>query len=341
MSDPVGFFQRVKRIIAQQLADLDTPIASSGAISATSVTDSGLTSGRVVIASTGGLLADDGDLTFSTDRLTATNLTVGTALNNTALTSGRVVIAGAAGLLADDSDLTFATATLSATNVVVATGLTNTALTSGRVVIASTAGLLADDSDLTFAGSTLTATGLAVGSGGATATGAITPNGGIVGTTLGRISNIPIGDVAYASIGTNTTPVSGTIYVAEVFLPANKTITGIGILNGATVGTDSGIAALYSSAGALLASSALAGAVTAGANAFQEFTLTAPYAAVGPAKYLIAYQVNGTTTRFRSIAVSTYLNFTISQAGVFGTLAAISPVPTATVADVGPVAYLF
>lgn len=49
----------------------------------TQLTDSGLTSGRVPIASTGGLLADDADLTFATDTLTftkgiaSTNLTIG------------------------------------------------------------------------------------------------------------------------------------------------------------------------------------------------------------------------------------------------------------------------
>jgi hypothetical protein len=42
------------------------------------LTVSGLTSGRVTFASTGGLLADDADLTFATDRLTADKLTVTT-----------------------------------------------------------------------------------------------------------------------------------------------------------------------------------------------------------------------------------------------------------------------
>lgn len=47
---------------------------------APNVTDSALTSGRVVLASTGGLLADDSDLTFSGSTLTATNVTVTTDL---------------------------------------------------------------------------------------------------------------------------------------------------------------------------------------------------------------------------------------------------------------------
>lgn len=171
-------------------------------------------------------------------------------------------------------------------------------------------------------------------------TSTITPTGGVVASTLGKIPNIPVGAVAYGSLGTSTTPVAGTIYFSEVWLPANKTLTGIGILNGGTVGTDVGLVALYSSAGALLANSALAGATTANANAFQTFDFTSTYAAVGPSRYFIAYQVNGTTTRFRSIAASTYLNFTGSTTGSFGTLTAITP-PTSTTSDVGPIGFLY
>lgn len=47
---------------------------SGGTVNATSVTDSGLTSGRIPIAGTGGLLGDDSDLTFSGATLTATNI---------------------------------------------------------------------------------------------------------------------------------------------------------------------------------------------------------------------------------------------------------------------------
>ena len=47
-----------------------------------SITDSGLTSGRVVIAGTAGLLGDDADLTFSVNTLTAHTLTVSTGALN-------------------------------------------------------------------------------------------------------------------------------------------------------------------------------------------------------------------------------------------------------------------
>ncbi len=87
-----------------------------------SITDSGLTAGRVVFAGTAGLLANDGDLTFATDTLTATTIRATTSLTtatltDSALTSGRVPFASTAGLLADDSDLTFSGDTLTATKV--------------------------------------------------------------------------------------------------------------------------------------------------------------------------------------------------------------------------------
>lgn len=166
--------------------------------------------------------------------------------------------------------------------------------------------------------------------------------GGIVATTTVRISNIPIGAVARASIGTDGASVAGTVYYSELWLPANKTITGIAPLNGTTgVGTDKVIVALYSSTGALLAHSDLDGVLASGADAFQEIPLTAPYAAVGPARYFVAMQVNGTTTPHQRIPTATYLNATGSVAGSFGTLPASITPPTTTTADVGPIAYVY
>jgi hypothetical protein len=170
--------------------------------------------------------------------------------------------------------------------------------------------------------------------------GATYPTGGIAGTSPIRITTIPIGAVALASLGTSTTPVSGTIYVCEFWLPSNKTLVGGAFLNGSAVGTNAAIVALYSAAGVLLANSALAGVVTANINTFQEIAFTAPYAAVGPAKYFLAYQTNGTTTRLRTIATATYLNTASATAGVFGTLGAITP-PTTTTADTGPIGYVY
>jgi hypothetical protein len=92
-------------------------VGSGGALTGSSVTDSGLTAGRVTFAGTGGLLSDDTDLTFATDTLTATKIVGSTSITDTGLTAARVTFAGTVGILSDDSDLTFATDTLTATKL--------------------------------------------------------------------------------------------------------------------------------------------------------------------------------------------------------------------------------
>lgn len=157
----------------------------------------------------------------------------------------------------------------------------------------------------------------------------------------GRISNIPIGAVAYNALGTSAVHVAGTTYYSEIWLPAGKTITGIGVLNGATVGTNNLAVAIHGAeGGAALATSALAGVLSAGANAFQEIALTAPFTAPCAGLYWIAVQCNGTTATTRRIAASTYLNLTKSTAGTFGTFPSLT-VPTTFTADVGPIAYVY
>lgn len=163
---------------------------------------------------------------------------------------------------------------------------------------------------------------------------------GIPTTQPTRVPNIPIGAVAYGSLGTNAVHVAGTIYVSEIFIPFKKTITGLAVLNGATVGTDNLIVALYPAAGgAVLKNSALAGTLSAGPDAFQEIPFTSTYAALG-GLYYAAVQCNGITAKTRRIAASTYLNLTKSFAGAFGTLGSLT-VPVATAADAGPIVYAY
>lgn len=166
-------------------------------------------------------------------------------------------------------------------------------------------------------------------------------NPGITATGRFRHLTVPVGGAAYGATGTNTVLVAGTIYYADVYLPHSRTLTGIGILNGATVGTDNGAVGLYNSAGVLVANSALAGALSAGADAFQERAFTAPFAAIGPGRYWIAYQQNGATAKIRTVAASTFADVMAgSQVGVFGTLAAIAPAGNFT-ADKGPIGYVY
>lgn len=111
----------------------------------TSVTDSGLTAGRVTFASTGGLLADDADMTFATDTLSVTKIIGTTSITDSGLTAGRVTLNSTGGLLSDDADLTFLSDTLTATKMSVTTSIAiagGTPITSqigtGGVVVMAT-----------------------------------------------------------------------------------------------------------------------------------------------------------------------------------------------------------
>lgn len=169
------------------------------------------------------------------------------------------------------------------------------------------------------------------------------PQGGItVPTTPQGPRILPNGTIlAFASLGTDTTPVSGTLYRSEIFVPHLATWTGIGVLNGSVAATDNALVALYDSAGVLVANSALAGTVASGVNAFQQRAFTAAVTLL-PGRYFIAVQMNGTTTRFRTWAAANGGNqMTASSTGTFGTLPASFTAPTTFTADVGPIGHLY
>lgn len=161
-----------------------------------------------------------------------------------------------------------------------------------------------------------------------------------ISTGRSKFTTCHIGSVAYASHGTNTTLVAGTHYRAEVFVPFAVQVTGAGVLNGATVGTDKGIVAIYDTRGNLVANSALAGSTTSGANAFQERAFAAA-PKLQPGRYFLVYQSNGTTDTLRTIAASTFVDVLAGSAtGTFGTMLDFTP-PTTFTADKGPVGYLY
>ena len=138
--------------------------------------------------------------------------------------------------------------------------------------------------------------------------------------------------------GTNATPVVTETYIAEVFIPANVTLTGIALFNGSAV-SGSVVLGLANSSGLVVANSALAGTVQSGTDAYQRIAFTSVYAAVGPATYYVLAQFNNTGARFNAHAFG---NFGASKktGEVFGTLTTITP-PTTFTADLGPIASLY
>lgn len=166
---------------------------------------------------------------------------------------------------------------------------------------------------------------------------------GVVAPTVPQgpriLPNVPIS--AFASMGTSAVHVAGTWYRSEIQVPHLAQWTGISVLNGATVGTDNLMVALYDSSGVLITNSAVAGALSAGANAFQSIAfLNAPL--LTPGRYFVAVQCNGTTaTTRRQAAVAGGNTMTASAAGAFGTVPASFTPPTTFTADVGPIASLY
>lgn len=174
--------------------------------------------------------------------------------------------------------------------------------------------------------------------------GTVTYSIGNVVTLTGpwKVKNAEIGSVAYASLGTNTTPVAGTWYCMDIWVPSAYTqMSGIGVLNGATVGTDTAIVALYDSTGRLVANSDTAGSTTSGASAFQELAfLSQP--ALTRGIYWTCEQVSGTTTRLRTVAASTFPDkLAGSFTGTAGTVPANITVPATFTADKGVFAYIY
>jgi hypothetical protein len=153
------------------------------------------------------------------------------------------------------------------------------------------------------------------------------------------LPNGPI--LAFASLGTSAVHVAGTWYRSEIYVPHLAQWTGINVLNGATVGTDNIMVALYDTNGVLITNSAVAGALSAGANAFQSLAfLTQPI--LNPGRYFVAVQCNGTTATTRKWAAANGGNqMTQSTAGTFGTVPESFTPPTTFTADVGPIAALY
>ena len=162
------------------------------------------------------------------------------------------------------------------------------------------------------------------------------------------VSNLPIGPVALASIGTNTTGII-QLWVTEIFIPCNRRATKVGFLQGGTATTDKAAALIYDSQGVLIASSPVAGTTLSGANTFLELTITLDGAGntitavdlYGPGQYYVAIQTSGTTAGDLQTVPAPYLMCAgIVAAGTFGTFPATIAVPTTFTAAKGPVVYI-
>lgn len=153
---------------------------------------------------------------------------------------------------------------------------------------------------------------------------------------------IDLGSAALTGYETNgTAPVAGTMNLTEIYVPYWQTWTGIGKLNGTTVGTDNHLVALYGSSGALIANSAVAGVLSANASVMQNIAFTTPVT-LAPGRYFLGVQSNGTTATLRHLLAANGSNVcTSATAGTFGTVPATLTPPATFTTAVGVIAQLY
>lgn len=164
-----------------------------------------------------------------------------------------------------------------------------------------------------------------------------------IGNTQWRVQNVANGYIAYTSLGTDTATTNTIMYCSELDLPVNKYLTGIAILNGATVGNGHRQALLYDAAGNLLAKSASGSNTTAGANTFQAYAFSTPFFAVGPAQYFTCTTSANSTDSVRML-VTTYSDNVLAgyiTGLTYGTSPAKITPPSSFTTVEGPYSYVY
>lgn len=173
-------------------------------------------------------------------------------------------------------------------------------------------------------------------------TGALTPTGGVA--AAGGFSNPTVfhsgGYNALATTGANQKQIVTTeTYYAEVFIPANTTLTGVAVLNGHTTNASVNInVGLANSTGVIVASSATTNAQAA-ADAWQQIPFSTTYTAKGPAKYYIAVQGSATTGYIATHAALGNFGANKVTSETYGTFLTTASYATTTyTANLGPIA---
>jgi len=167
-----------------------------------------------------------------------------------------------------------------------------------------------------------------------------------------KFTNVPVGSVAYGSFGSVRLPWSGelmigTLFLTDLVIPRDMTVTGIGILNGATCGTDKYALWLFDGSGLAIGNTDLAGTTCSGTDAFQEIAITSEVA-IKAGLYHVGARVNGSTDRTRFVAASTFPDVRTSLTqhssilvGSFGSTIFGIPTPTTFTAAQAPIVYVY
>lgn len=174
--------------------------------------------------------------------------------------------------------------------------------------------------------------------GAKTFTLAITPTGGVA--AAGGFSAAPRGlhsqgqKAVVSTDGNNSTPSTTETYITSMYVPCNMTLTGVKVFNGDNVTGNIRIGLANAVTGAPIAAALTASTAGSGTDAYQTIPFASPYAAVGPANYLVCVQYDSATARYNTHTLGT--DPCIVQAGTtYGTMPTVSPLPTAFVTNVG------
>jgi len=153
-------------------------------------------------------------------------------------------------------------------------------------------------------------------------------------------SNIPIGAIALASMGTNTAGVTNQWWITEIMVPYNRVVNNVNVLAGGTATTDKIMAAIYRSDGTLVGNTATAGVLLSGANTFQVLPMTAATQLTGPGQYYVYVNTNGATAGDIQTVAAPYLICAGVLAGTFGTVPATVTPPSTFTTGNAPIVYL-
>lgn len=107
--------------------------------------------------------------------------------------------------------------------------------------------------------------------------------------------------------GTDQTPVITEVYICELFVPCNVTVTGLAIFNGTAVSGNVKVG-LANSSGLVIATSA--STAQTGIDSYQRVAFTNQIALVGPATYFSLVFIDNTTGRLNT---HTFGNFGASK----------------------------
>jgi hypothetical protein len=174
--------------------------------------------------------------------------------------------------------------------------------------------------------------------------GVLTPTGGIAaaGGFAAYATAVHTGGGAAmaATDGNDSTPVVTEIYISEIFVPSNMSVTGIAVLNG-SVASDDWHRALLDKDGAKVTGSDTGAVTSSGTDAYQKVPFSGGAVTVlGPATYYIAQICDGVVDRYNTHAIGAFVAGKITGQ-TYGAIPAANTLPSGFTANLGPIASLY